>query len=178
MSSPIVLSDGTSEVAAELDCLLNLEDGFYKQGFDLGTADGSRAGRAEGRVFGLEKGFEKFAEIAKLQGQAIFFQSRLPQPFPTKVSDSGEKIPGIPENPRLQKHVASLMALTDLDSLSITNDENSVTELDDRLKRARAKLKLIGRIIGETQVGLTSNPAARLDVESGIESINVQGTRS
>jgi hypothetical protein len=61
------------------DSLLGLEDKFYSEGYQLGLADGTRAGHIEGRVFGLEKGFEKFIEMGKLHGRSLVWASRLAQ---------------------------------------------------------------------------------------------------
>ncbi|EEH46191.1 uncharacterized protein PADG_02341 [Paracoccidioides brasiliensis Pb18] len=61
-----------------LDSLLDLEEGFYKEGYDLGVRDGARAGYSEGSVFAVEKGFEKFQEMGRLYGKAIIWAKRLP----------------------------------------------------------------------------------------------------
>lgn len=61
------------------DGVLDLEETYYQEGYDLGVADGSRAGRIEGRVFGIEKGFEKFAAMGMLHGRAAVWASRLPR---------------------------------------------------------------------------------------------------
>jgi hypothetical protein len=60
------------------DTLLTLEDTLYTDAYALGTKDGARAGRIEGRIFGLEKGFEKFASMGVLHGRACVWASRLP----------------------------------------------------------------------------------------------------
>lgn len=59
------------------DSLLNLEEKFYDDGYQLGVADGSRAGRIEGRAFGLEKGFEKFLPMGILHGRSTVWAGRL-----------------------------------------------------------------------------------------------------
>lgn len=58
--------------------LLELENTFYREGYDVGVADGKRAGLVEGRVFGLEKGFEKYARMGRLNGKAVIWAGRLP----------------------------------------------------------------------------------------------------
>jgi hypothetical protein len=64
------------------DSVLNLEDDLYTSAYALGAADGSRAGRVEGRIFGLEKGFEKFA-VEPLYGAP---GSLLPISTPTPIT--------------------------------------------------------------------------------------------
>ena len=76
------------------DDLYSFEDQFFKEGFELGVADGSHAGRVEGRVFGLEKGFEKFAAIGRLHGRASVWAGRLPSVKPETEGASKNGHPG------------------------------------------------------------------------------------
>ena len=150
--------------------LLTLEDDFYKQGYDLGVSDGSRAGLIEGRFFGLEKGFEKYASMGKLHGRALIWTGRLPKTPNTLVSVGQDasavetqsnresrktevenvpgltKAPGLPTNTRLEKHIRTLYALTEPESLSTANDEDSVSGFDERFNRAMGKVKVIERL--------------------------------
>ena len=169
------------------DSLLGLEDEFYNEGYKLGEADGQRAGHIEGRLFGLEKGFEKYLEMGKLHGRSIVWCSRLPsldaQPkvssgnttsavgnghAKTKRHDDGPsrqaesspvsssigsatafQLPAIPGNLRIKKHLRTFHALVEPESLSNSNNEDSVSDFDDRLKRAHGKAKIIQKLIGE-----------------------------
>jgi hypothetical protein len=165
-----------------LDGLLDLEERFYEEGYELGAKDGARAGYNEGVVFAVEKSFEKFQEMGRLYGKGIIWAKRLPGgkhgllvsshhiataeaavtgdkalcdvktcaeedqpagPF------SGQKLPSFPENPRLEKHLATFLSLVDPTTLSMDNTEDAVADFDDRLKKASAKAKVIERIIGE-----------------------------
>jgi hypothetical protein len=165
------------------DDLFNLEDNYYQDGYRLGVEDGSRAGRIEGRTFGLEKGFEKFFEIGRLQGTSQIWSARLPpqststqnnanQPAAEseKEARSGQVnvIKMLPDNDRLAKHIRTLSALTELESLSTENTEDAVSEFDDRLKRAAAKVRVIETIIGER--GLEESPTRNRDTkQSGVK---------
>lgn len=60
--------------------LLNLEETYYDEGYTAGVADGERAGLVEGRIFGLEKGFEKYLRMGRLRGRAVVWAGRLPSP--------------------------------------------------------------------------------------------------
>lgn len=146
------------------DTLLSLEDQYYNEGYELGVADGSRAGRIEGRVFGLEKGFEKFAAMGTLAGRCAVWEARLPDQMntpkgpsesstsndgTTQEEESALRIATLPANARLQKHLQTLSALTEAESLSTENNEDSVSDFDDRLKRAEGKVKVVEKLIGE-----------------------------
>ena len=166
------------------DSLFTLEDKFYKEGYDLGALDGKRAGLVEGRLFGLEKGFEKHASMGNLYGRAVIWTGRLPVSRDISLSDrqdasaadsestfkslseqesnracvhqKEEKPQGqmsllvLPANARLEKHIRTLYALTEPESLSTDNTENSVSEFDDRFNRAEGKIKVIEKMTGET----------------------------
>ena len=168
------------------DTLLSLEDRFYREGYDLGVSDGDRAGLVEGRLFGLEKGFEKYATMGRLHGRAVIWAGRMSDPVSTSseptveeskaVSVGGilpvsplehetvagaqalqERVVQLPVNARLDGHIRTLYALTEPNSLSTDNNEESLTEFDDRLKRAEGKTKIIEKLTGESLYEETSN---------------------
>jgi Essential protein Yae1, N terminal len=159
------------------DSLFHLEDGYYNDGYRLGVEDGSRAGRIEGRVFGLEQGFEKFLEMGQLNGRACVWAARMPQKATTTEkrslesesrlehisqsegqetpsAEEGLRVTSFPPNSRLEKHISTLYALSEAESLSIENTEDTVSDFDDRFKRAQSKAKVIENIIKEREVDL------------------------
>ena len=146
------------------DSVLDLEDTLYNEGYRLGVADGAHAGQIQGRAFGVEKGFEKYLAMARLHGRAAILEARLPKR--TEDKDAGHdqsplhELPShpqlpktlltpLPSNSRLEKHVHGLLTLTEPYTLSTQNNEDAVSDFDDRLKRAQAKMKVIERIVGE-----------------------------
>lgn len=151
------------------DTLLNLEEQYYQEGYALGVADGSKAGRIEGRTFGLEKGFEKYVALGMLAGQCTIWQSRLGS---TNIeAPTGQTLPPLTNNSRLAKNVETLAALVDVDTLAHENTEDAVAEFDERLKAARGKAKVIANIVGEpmaTPSNAQDKPAVAKD-QSNIE---------
>ena len=177
MTQPAALSHAIEN--DPLEALLGLEEDFYNEGFQLGRADGERAGRVEGRVFGFEKGFEKALLAGRLHGRCAVWTARLSNaqstalqrtgggrpgrtPLKTTISDnvvtggiddfspSAQPLPSLPHNPRLARHLQTLDELVNPASLRFQNDEGAVSEFEDRLKRAEAKVKVIQRLVGET----------------------------
>ncbi|KIV82551.1 hypothetical protein PV11_04653 [Exophiala sideris] len=164
------------------DDLLELENDYYKEGYDAGVADSTYAGMIEGKVFGVEKGYEKAAGLGKLHGRALFWQTRLSQsahdksrqsdaPSSSAVPRCGESerlgkiirnLGGVPDNTRLGRHIEALYSVTDAASISKDNSDEAVTGFDDRIARASAKAKVISNIVGEPL-----NPATITN--SGIE---------
>ncbi|KAK4610266.1 hypothetical protein CLAFUW4_13820 [Fulvia fulva] len=144
--------DGHEELFGHV---LHLEDQYYREGYHLGVADGSRSGRIEGRTFGLEKGFEKFVEMGKLHGKAVLWEARLPATISSDTPATANGTTNLPPlqapsgNARLRKHVERLAALSDPNDLSTENNEDAVSDFDDRLKDAKAKATLISRMAGE-----------------------------
>ena len=152
------------------DDLLGLEDRFYNEGFQLGTTDGAKAGRIEGRVFGFEKGFENYVEMGRLHGKSLVWAGRLSKSHTpateasqspaeakkeeaassfNKDSSQSTTLSPLPSNPRLEKHIKILYALTEPVSLSTENSEDAVSDFDGRLKRATGKVKIIEKLVGE-----------------------------
>lgn len=133
--------------------ILSLEEQYQAEGHRLGVADGSRAGRIEGRQFGLEKGFSKAVEMGRLRGRASVWFARIsPAGSPERVEAGGEPGPVLARmggSERLRKHVERLAELTDPASLETKNSEEAVQEFEERLGGAKAKATLVGKIAGE-----------------------------
>jgi hypothetical protein len=166
------------------DDILGLEDKFYSEGYALGATDGAQAGRIEGRVFGLEKGFEKYVEMGRLHGRALVWNSRLPSlQRPASVVDQNAApcpsaiLPSLPANPRLEKHLRVLYALTEPVSLSTENTEDAVSDFEDRLKRALGKIKIIDRLVGEEGGEMKDGKSAGGGAEANIEDVDILKAR-
>lgn len=88
------------------DSIFTLEDTFYKEGYDQGVSDGNRAGLIKGRLFGLEKGFERYVEMGKLHGRAAIWMGRLPTsedvPVPER-QDAPAADTEMPQSPVVQE---------------------------------------------------------------------------
>ena len=162
-----------------LDSLLNLEQQFYQEGYDLGVADGAEAGYTEGSVFAVEKGYEKFVEMGRLYGKALVWAQRLAdskscgesEPISSEAaSRSGDDLPldpsmckDMPSLPatsaRLAKNLSTLLELVGPASLDLSNTEDAVNDVDERLRGAAVKAKLVQRAMGEGEepLGVTSN---------------------
>lgn len=177
------------------DQLLNLEDGYYQEGYDLGQADGAHAGLVEGKLFGVEKGFEKAVSMGRLSGRAEVWQRRF-QPSATSsqpaqarslsneiaivplvqigstshigIVTSASQLPALSANARLGRHIGYLSAATDSASLSSKNSDEAVADFDERLTKATAKAKVITNIIAEPlQIEDAASHSHRSIEESG-----------
>ncbi|RDW60880.1 hypothetical protein BP6252_12263 [Coleophoma cylindrospora] len=175
-------------MADPFDEILGLEEQFYDEGYQQGMADGIKAGRIEGRTFGLENGFKKYVENGKLHGKSLVWVNRLAslqpstnslqEPSGHAASESSDvkstKLPVLSENTRLAKHVKTLYALAESDTLSTENTEEAVSDFDDRLKRAQAKAKMVERMVGEIE----HDPSKILSSNDGsIEDVSVLSAR-
>lgn len=165
-----------------LDSLLDLEEQFYQEGFDLGAADGAQAGYIEGSVFAVEKGYEKFVEMGRLYGKALVWAQRLGDKKPAESSDTPstnrdnplaavdptictEMAGRPPHSSRLIRNLYTLLELVDPASLDMTNSEEAVNDVDERLKGAAVKAKLIQRAMGEHEEALVA-PAEGMEAQS------------
>lgn len=139
------------------DAALNVESSFHDVGYNKGLEDGAQAGLAEGRGFGMQKGFEKFSESGRLAAKAIVWANRLPSTVEgasgetassSTITRSSCSLPPIPNNARLEKNITSLYGLVDPKMLSTENSDASVQDFDDRMKRAEGKVRIIERVVG------------------------------
>ncbi|KAI0424872.1 hypothetical protein F5Y09DRAFT_124602 [Xylaria sp. FL1042] len=181
------------------DDVLNLEEQYYKEGYEEGLKDGTEAGRIEGYSLGLQKGFEKFVEAGRLQSKAVVWANRIPKyqqrrqqqiqqqdstSSPRRGSEgdgdgkqearetsenSGERLPPIHSNPRLEKNIEMLYGLVEPGTLSTDNDDEAVNDFDSRMKGAHGKLRIIERVIGEgitgRRVTALSSPGKNENIE-------------
>lgn len=179
-----------------LDSVLNLEEVSYQAGFNEGEADGAKAGYAEGKIFGIEQGYQKGLEMGKLHGRALMLNASLSEPnsmsegaigpclVNSTTSDSKARndqffsvmpdIPTLPENPRLKKHVETLLKLTDPDTLSVGNSDEAIDEFDDRMKKAKAKTKVIDKLIAEPYNISVSRKLAKNNEDPAAGSGNIE----
>ncbi|KAI0540625.1 hypothetical protein GGR58DRAFT_121023 [Xylaria digitata] len=169
------------------DDLLNLEEQYYREGYEEGLKDGAEGGRVEGYSLGLRKGFEKFIEAGRLQSKAAVWANRIPKyqqrqqqqqqqqggaseqegdaESENKDENSDARLPPIHSNPRLEKNIETLYGLVEPGTLSMDNEDEAVNDFDSRMKGAHGKLRIIERVIGE---GMTSrNVTAALSSPSG-----------
>lgn len=163
-----------------LDSLLDLEEQFYNEGYELGVADGAEAGYTEGSVFAVEKGFEKFVEMGRLYGKALVWAQRLADAKPNELCEQStpqvdrsdvlsldpssicKEMPKIPaHSARLARNLATLLELVDPASLDMSNTEEAVNDVDERLKGAAVKAKLIQRAMGEGEDSLGAQSYAK-----------------
>ncbi|KAK6495255.1 hypothetical protein TWF481_003281 [Arthrobotrys musiformis] len=124
-----------------LDSVLNLEEEYYTLGHQEGTLAGQTAGRLEGRAFGIETAFQKYLQLGIIKGRTKIWQSRLPSDNTTTT----EKIKI--SNPRHIKHITLLQTLST--TPPIRNEEDDVEEVDDRIRRGKAKVKILENTLRE-----------------------------
>ncbi|KAK4104519.1 DUF1715-domain-containing protein, partial [Parathielavia hyrcaniae] len=81
---------------------------------------------------------------------AVVGGERTPEEQACRPSEGTRRVlPPLPENPRLAKHVTTLYALVEAESLSSENSDEAVDDFDDRLRRAQGRFKVIERMVGE-----------------------------
>ncbi|RVD89281.1 uncharacterized protein DFL_000297 [Arthrobotrys flagrans] len=121
-----------------LDAVLNLEEDYYHEGHAEGLLAGATSGRLEGRAFGIEKGFEKYLILGTIKGRAKVWTSRT-----SPSSSSPQRI----TNPRYIKHLELLQTLST--TPPIRNEEDDVEEVEDRIRRGKAKVKILENTLRE-----------------------------
>lgn len=140
---------------------MELETGFYDEGYRTGLEDGTQAGLIEGKLFGIEKGYEKAIEMGRLRGRAMVWSSRLSTTSQSTeivraknhdkhdMTEIAASLPRFESKDRLRKQFEALMQLVDGEGLDVTNSDKAVTAFDDLMIKARSKAKVISNITGE-----------------------------
>ncbi|KAH8165515.1 hypothetical protein CIB48_g2756 [Xylaria polymorpha] len=159
------------------DDLLNLEEEYYREGYEEGEKDGAEAGRVEGYSLGLRKGFEKFVEAGRLQSKTMVWANRIPKyqqrrrqgdnalkeeehakaPEGDIETKNDSRLPPIHSNPRLERNIETLYGLVEPGTLSTNNDDDAVNDFDSRMKGAHGKLRIVERAVGEGAAGRIGN---------------------
>ena len=141
-----------------LDDLMEMEAGFYDEGYKAGVEDGTRAGLIEGKLFGIQKGYEKALELGKLRGRSMVWSSRFLKNSQVVHASSQDKhdmssvaasLPRFENNERLKKHVEALKQLVNADGLDASNSDEAVAAFDELMIKVRNKAKVISNITGE-----------------------------
>ncbi|EEY14510.1 conserved hypothetical protein [Verticillium alfalfae VaMs.102] len=158
---------------------MNLEERFYDEGYTQGTKDGDRAGKIEGRSVGLANGYDKFLESGRLYGKSLVWANRLQVRTPSSAEVEGAVAASTPAGPasttvknstgaqnkcllpplpstnsRLEKNIIVAHALVEPDTLSTENNDDAVNDFDDRVKKAQGKVKVIERMLGESETAV------------------------
>lgn len=147
--------------------LLELEDGFYKEGFEAGVADSAYAGMLEGKIFGIEKGYDKALELGKLHGRGLVWQQRQrpdsqikaesssqtlsgsPSATPSSLRDALSAMNSLPKSSRLEKNIESLVSLSEPKDVPNDNSDESVGQVEDAIAKSKAKAKMVAITAGE-----------------------------
>ncbi|EED20251.1 conserved hypothetical protein [Talaromyces stipitatus ATCC 10500] len=153
-----------------LDNILSLEEQFYKEGYDLGVIDGARAGYTEGSVFAVEKSFENSSTTTEGMNEDIPSKDEDENAINTDICNS---MPALHPGSRLAKNIQTLLGLVDPATLVLQNTEDAVSEIEERLKGALVKVKLIQRALGEsTNVFVEEGGVGAGDGSGSIEDIS------
>ncbi|KAF3251927.1 hypothetical protein TWF217_007911 [Orbilia oligospora] len=120
---------------------------YYTLGHTEGSLAGATAGRLEGRAFGIEKGFEKYLTLGIIKGRTKIWQSRTSPSLQSSSPSSLDPPKIIITNPRHLKHLELLQTLST--TPPIRNEEDDVEEVDDRIRRGKAKVKILENTLRE-----------------------------
>ncbi|KAK9317361.1 hypothetical protein V1522DRAFT_27801 [Lipomyces starkeyi] len=124
------------------DSLLTLESSFYQQGYDEGLNDGLRSGRSEGTQFGLQTGFQRFVSVGILQGRCRVWKELSSRT--NSSSNTADDVVPVGGG----RSTKQLQVLTELvTGIPTENTEDAVEEYENRLKRAKARSKVVVRLL-------------------------------
>lgn len=134
-----------------LDGVLDLEESFYEKGFHEGHEHSSKEQFFEGKIYGLQTGFQRFIVVGYLQGL---------------LEEWSEN-----ETPLLKTHLEQLRKF--LSDISASNDDQAVAQYEKSLTSARNKARVIAAVTKTTDKisrldGLIKDVAGNLQVSEDL----------
>lgn len=111
-----------------LDGALDIEENFYAEGYKDGQEQSAREQFLEGKVFGLQTGFQRFLVVGYIQG----------------LIKDWKKL----ENPIIEAHLRQLEKL--VDEVPLTNGDKEVEIYEKAVLRARNKVRVVATITKST----------------------------
>lgn len=124
-----------AEVEYDMDKILNLEEDYYRQGYQEGQEFSTKQQYNEGKEYGYQTGFQRFLIIGYIQGLVSYWL--------TNIKDYDTER----ENTSLRNHLAQLNDL--IQDVPITNGMEEVKEFEKRITKSRNKLRVIASICKE-----------------------------
>jgi hypothetical protein len=124
-----------TEVDYDMDKILNLEEEYYRQGYEEGQDFSTKQQYNEGKEYGYQTGFQRFLIIGYIEGLVKYWQTNI---------EKYEK--GI-ENKSLRNHISQLSEL--VQNPPTTNGMEEVKEFEKRITKGRNKLRVIANICKE-----------------------------
>ncbi|KAM9932929.1 hypothetical protein OXX80_007436 [Metschnikowia pulcherrima] len=118
-----------------LDAALDLEEEFYEKGFKEGHEHSAKEQFLEGKMYGLQTGFQRFLVVGYLQSLLEIWTCE--------------------NTPSLQTHLEQLRKI--LGEISLSNDDEAVAKYEKAITSARNKARVIAAITK------TGDKIARLD---------------
>lgn len=118
-----------------LDGVLDLENEFYEKGYKDGQRQITREQNLEGRIYGLQTGFQRFLVVGYIQG----------------LIDEWAKL----DQKNISLHLSQLQKL--IDSIPMSNGDVEVEQYETAVTKARNKVRVVANITK------TNDKIARLD---------------
>lgn len=107
-----------------LDGVLDIEENFYAEGYKDGQEQSAKEQFLEGKVFGLQTGFQRFLVIGYIQG----------------LIEDWKKL----EDPSIASHLRQLEKF--VDEIPVTNGDKEVEIYEKAVLKARNKVRVVATI--------------------------------
>ena len=114
-----------------LEEVINLEEGFYKNGFENGALDGIKRGKLEGRQFGLETSFDNGLFFGVINGLLDVW-----------LITKGDIINGSDKIRKKMEHVVKLVS-----DIPRSNSDADVEQRIIKRKKLQANMKVIAGLL-------------------------------
>ncbi|AET37358.1 ribosome biosynthesis protein LTO1 Ecym_1103 [Eremothecium cymbalariae DBVPG len=112
----------TEEVNMDLDSLLNLEDQFYQEGYEEARREKLSHDLLEGRQYGLQVGFQRFAPLGQIRGICGLLLS-------------------IIDDSNIKTRIEAIVIL--INQIPMDNMDSSVAQYEKLMPKIRNKFRLV-----------------------------------
>ncbi|ODQ59370.1 hypothetical protein WICANDRAFT_44830, partial [Wickerhamomyces anomalus NRRL Y-366-8] len=109
----------------DFDEVLNLEEQFYKEGFEEGQAESTKKSFLEGKEYGLQAAFQKYVFVGQVQGIVDLL-----------VEGFGGELSG-----QAKSQLDQIVVL--IDSIKTDNDYGNVVESEKIITKIRNKVRIL-----------------------------------
>ncbi|CAM9019516.1 unnamed protein product [Wickerhamomyces anomalus] len=114
----------------DFDEVLNLEEQFYKEGFEEGQAESTKKSFLEGKEYGLQAAFQKYVFVGQVQGIVDLL-----------VEGFGGELSG-----QAKSQLDQIVVL--IDSIKTDNDYGNVVESEKIITKIRNKVRILMNLLG------------------------------
>ncbi|CDK26844.1 unnamed protein product [Kuraishia capsulata CBS 1993] len=143
----------------DFDDLLNLEEKFYREGFEEGVQAGKQNNFREGKELGIQTGYQTFLYVGQIRGLTHSWKLYVDKINSGEISPPSERVGGKERDwVKVSNQISELKSLVDSlyenGKLNLTNSDDDVSKISSTIKALRTKARIIAGILAQRELFL------------------------